>query len=179
MDRTLRFGLALPSVRLQVHKDCIDLANALSVIVGCFNQHSSEQLRGRTGHSQHVATATLRGARRPASLLDDRLDRVRRDAPAPARRGAHPPPHREVGGVAAARGGGAFHLWLTSPALEVLDITFALNLGWATPPRTEHGGFICQPLHAPRDNPIYHPTLGDGFFLQSGAAVSINLAPPR
>jgi hypothetical protein len=33
--------------------------------------------------------------------------------------------------------------------------------------------------HPPRDNPIYHPTLvGDDFFLQSGAAVSINLAPP-
>jgi hypothetical protein len=34
------------------------------------------------------------------------------------------------------------------------------------------------PLH-PQGNPIYHPTLvGDDFFLQSGAAVSINLALP-
>ena len=32
---------------------------------------------------------------------------------------------------------------------------------------------------AAQGNPIYHPTLvGDDFFLQSGAAVSINLAPP-
>jgi hypothetical protein len=32
----------------------------------------------------------------------------------------------------------------------------------------------------PASSPIYHPTLvGDDFFLQSGAAVSINLAPPR
>jgi hypothetical protein len=28
-DRTLRFGLALPPIRLQVRKDCIDLAKAL------------------------------------------------------------------------------------------------------------------------------------------------------
>ena len=27
------------------------------------------------------------------------------------------------------RAGVPFHLWMTSPALEVLDITFALNLG--------------------------------------------------
>ncbi len=38
---------------------------------------------------------------------------------------------------------------------------------------------IYQPVHAPQGNPIYHPTLvGDDFFLQGGAAVSINLAPP-
>jgi hypothetical protein len=24
-----------------------------------------------------------------------------------------------------------FHLWLTSPACENLDVTFAMNLGWA------------------------------------------------
>jgi len=47
-DRTLRFGLALPPIRLQVRKDCIDLAKALPVIIDCFNQHSSEKLRGRT-----------------------------------------------------------------------------------------------------------------------------------
>jgi hypothetical protein len=47
-DRTLRFGLALPPIRLQVRKGCIDLAKALPVIVDCFNQHSSDQLRSRT-----------------------------------------------------------------------------------------------------------------------------------
>jgi hypothetical protein len=30
-DRTLRFGLALPPIRLQVRKYCIDLAKALPV----------------------------------------------------------------------------------------------------------------------------------------------------
>lgn len=47
-DRTLRLGLALPPIRLQVHKDCIDLAKALPVIVDYFNQHSSDKLRVRT-----------------------------------------------------------------------------------------------------------------------------------
>jgi hypothetical protein len=47
-DRTPRFGLALPLIRLQVRKDCIDLAKALPVIVDCYNQHPSDKLRGRT-----------------------------------------------------------------------------------------------------------------------------------
>jgi hypothetical protein len=29
------------------------------------------------------------------------------------------------------RKGLPFHIWLTSPALEIIDVTFAMNLGWA------------------------------------------------
>jgi hypothetical protein len=80
--------------------------------------------------------------------------------------------------VAWQREGVPFHLWLTSPALEVLDVTFALNLGWATSAEDCARRVIYQPRHPPRDNPIYHPTLvGDDFFVQSGAAVSIKLTP--
>ena len=33
------------------------------------------------------------------------------------------------------REGGPLHLWLTSPACEILDVTFAMNLGWASTSR--------------------------------------------
>jgi hypothetical protein len=66
------------------------------------------------------------------------------------------------------REGVPFHLWLTSPALEVLDLTFALNLGWPPPPRTALGGSSTSLFMHP-GHPIYHPTLvGDDFFQQSG-----------
>ena len=29
------------------------------------------------------------------------------------------------------RKGVPFHIWLTSPACEILDVTFAMNNGWA------------------------------------------------
>jgi hypothetical protein len=47
-DRTVRFGLALPPIRLLVRKNCIDLAKALPVIVDYFNRHSGEALVGQT-----------------------------------------------------------------------------------------------------------------------------------
>ena len=59
------------------------------------------------------------------------------------------------------------------PALEVLDVTFALNLGWATSAADCARRVIYQPLNAPGGNPIYHPTIvGDDFFLRSGGAHS-------
>ena len=106
-NRTLRLGLALLPIRLQVRKDCIDLPKALPVIVDCFNQHPSDKLRGRTAAIHNMLQPRLSEALGglPLYLTDDRLDRARRDAPGPTWRGADQDvPHREVGGVAA-RGG--------------------------------------------------------------------------
>jgi hypothetical protein len=55
-------GHALPPIRLQVRKDCIDLAKALPVIIECFNQHSSDQLRGRTAAIHNMLQPRLSAA---------------------------------------------------------------------------------------------------------------------
>jgi hypothetical protein len=68
----------------------------------------------------------------------------------------------------------AFHFWLTSPALEVLDVTFALNLGWARSAKDCARRVVYQSSNSAAGNPVYHPTLiGDDFLVQSGAALSL------
>jgi len=58
-----------------------------------------------------------------------------------------------------------FHLWLTTPAFEVVDITFAMNFGWAKN-REECARLVFYyPADKPQSNPIHHPTLaGVDFF---------------
>ena len=73
-ERTLRFGLALPPIRLLVRKDCIDLAKALPVIVDYFNRHSGEGLVGRPW--PFTTCCCRRSATHSAAAppVDDRLD---------------------------------------------------------------------------------------------------------
>ena len=178
-DRTLRLGLALPPIRLQVRKDCIDLTKALPVIVDCYNQHPSDRLRGRTAAIHNMLQPRLSEALGGLPLYLS-IGWIELDGTPRVQHGEERIRMFLTEKWAAwQREGVPFHLWFTSPALEVLDITFALNLGWATSAEDCARRVIYQPLHAPRGNPIYHPTIvGDDFFLQSGAAVSINLAPP-
>ena len=70
------------------------------------------------------------------------------------------------------REGLPFHIWLTSPALEILDVTFAMNLGWAKT-REECGRLIIyQSHHDVSKEPIYHPMLvGEQFFARIGIVV--------
>ncbi len=70
------------------------------------------------------------------------------------------------------REGCPFHLWLTSPACEILDVTFALNLGWAKS-RVDCARLLVyqSAYHPPRDS-VYHPTLvGPDFFHKTGGVL--------
>lgn len=51
------------------------------------------------------------------------------------------------------------NLWLTSPAFEILDVTFAMNLGWATNREECAHLIVYQSAHEPPGDSIYHPTL--------------------
>jgi hypothetical protein len=63
------------------------------------------------------------------------------------------------------REGLPFHIWLTSPALEILDVTFAMNLGWPKSREECARLIIYQSIDDLRREPIYHPTLvSDSFF---------------
>jgi hypothetical protein len=175
-DRTVRFGLALPPIRLLVRKSCIDLAKALPVIVDYFNRHSGEGLVGQTMAIHNMLLPPLCDALGgvPLQLTIGWIEF----------NGTPRMQHGEAliqrflteKWAAWHREGVPFHLWLTSPALEVLDVTFALNLGWATSAEDCARRVIYQSLHAPQGNPIYHPTLvGDDFFVQSGANRSLSI----
>lgn len=172
-DRTLKLGLALPRARLLVRKNCIDLTKALPVVVDYFNQHPGDQLIGQTKAIHETLLPTLSDALsvplqltigwiefNGAPLMQHGEDLIQMFL-----REKLPAWHRE---------GVPFHLWMTSPALEILDVTFALNLGWAKSAEDCARRVIYQSLDAPRGNPVYHPTLvGDDFFVQSGVIVDL------
>ena len=68
------------------------------------------------------------------------------------------------------REGIPFHLWLTSPVGEVVDITFAMNCGWAKNRQECDQLLVYQTAHTSRGDHVFHPTLvGPYFFHQSGA----------
>jgi hypothetical protein len=64
--------------------------------------------------------------------------------------------------------GCSFHLCLTSPACEILDVTFAMNLGWA-----ETKEECADPIAArAAGDSIYHPTpAGPDFFHKTGGVL--------
>ena len=164
-----------------MRKDCIDLTKALPVIVDCFNQHPSDKLRGRTAAIHNMLQPRLSEALGGVPLYLT-IGWIELDGTPRVQHGEERIRMFLTEKWAAwQREGVPFHLPGSSPpsSLEVLDFTFALNLGWATSAEDCARRVIYQPVHAPQGNPIYHPTIvGDDFFLQSGAAVDIKLAPP-
>jgi hypothetical protein len=65
-----------------------------------------------------------------------------------------------------------FHLWLTSPACEILDVTFAMNLSWAKSKEECADLIVYQSAHEPPGDSIYHPTLvGADFFHKTGGVL--------
>lgn len=70
------------------------------------------------------------------------------------------------------REGVPFHLWLTSPACEILDVTFAMNLGWAKTKEECADLIVYQSARDPPGDSIYHPTLvGPDFFHKTGGVL--------
>ena len=66
------------------------------------------------------------------------------------------------------REGLPFHLWLTSPAGEVLDVTFSMNLGWANTREECDQLIVYQSAQALASDHLNHTTLvGPGYFHQT------------
>jgi len=63
-------------------------------------------------------------------------------------------------------------LWLTSLACEILDVTFAMNVGWAKNREDCTRLLVYQSAHDPPDDSVYHPTLvGPDFFQKTGGVL--------
>jgi len=171
MERTERLGLGAPAVRVVVRKDCVDMAKTMPVLLDYFARHDPGELIGQTA-AIHFALVPLlvRETGIPFQLTigwmvhDGRI--IFKHDEETYRRFL-----REK--LAAwSREGVPFHLWLTSPAYEVLDVTFAMNLGWAKTREQCEKLVIYQSAHALPVKDVYHPMLiGPDFFQKTGAVL--------
>ena len=170
IDRTEAFGLSAPP-RVLVAKDCVDMARTMPVLLDYFDKQRPEELVGQTA-AIHFALVPLlvRKTGIPFQLTigwmvhdgrvifqhdEETIRRFLRDKL-----------------DAWTREGIPFHLWLTSPACEVLDITFAMNLGRAQTRERCEQLVIYQSAHAAAGKNVYHPMLvGPEFFSKTGAVL--------
>jgi hypothetical protein len=172
IDRTESFGLkALP--RILVAKDCVDPDRTLVVLLDYFDRHSPEELVGQTAAiNVALIPLLLEETGVPFNLTIGWIELAGK----PRFQHGEDLIRRFMSERLSAwqREGVAFHLWLTSPAFEVLDVTFGMNNGWA------HNRDECARLviYKPADangDPIYHPTLiGEDFFRQTGLMVEFD-----
>ena len=173
LDRTERLGLGAAPVRLVVRNDCVDMAKVMPVLLDYFDRHRPEELIGQTA-AIHFALVPLlvRETGIPFQLtigwmVHDGRTIFQHDEETILR-------FLREKLAAWSREGMPFHLWLTSPAYEVIDVTFAMNLGWAKTREQCEQLVIYQPAHAPADKNVYHPmVIGPEFFNQSGATVTL------
>ena len=170
IERTEEYGFD-PPTRLLVKKDCVDMQRLLPVLLDFFERSPPDSMIGqtaaihfalvpllydKTGIPFNLTIGWLVRKGKPLCQHDERLIQ------------------RFIGGNTDAwlEEGCPFHLWLTSPAFEILDVTFAMNLGWAKNREECAGLIVYQSAHDPPGDSIYHPTLvGADFFHKTGGVL--------
>jgi len=162
LERTAYFGLPTPP-RILVAKDCVHPDRTLSVLLDYFDTHRRVELVGQTVAINLALIPLLLAATSvPFQLTIGWIEqqgraRFKHDEDLIAR-------FLVLKEEAWRREGLPFHVWLTSPALEIPDVTFAMNLGWAKTREDCAGLIIYQSLHDYAKEPIYLPTLVGGAF---------------
>jgi hypothetical protein len=170
IDRTEQYGFEAP-MRLLVKKDCVDMRTLQPVLLDFFERSSPDSMIGQTA-AIHFALVPLLYDKTgiPFNLTIGWL----------VRKGKSLCQHDErliqrfIEGNTDAwlEEGCPFHLWLTSPAFEILDVTFAMNLGWAKTKEECADLIVYQSAHDPPTESIYHPTLvGPDFFQKTGGVL--------
>ena len=171
--RTERLGLLRAPIRMIVRKDCVDMSAVMPVLLEYFSRHDPAELVGQTLAIHYALVPLLvsktdipfqltigwmvRDGRTICQHDEETIRRFMREKFA-----------------AWSREGVPFHLWLTSPAYEIIDVTYAMNLGQARTREQCEQLVIYQSSHAPAGENVYHPMLvGPEFFNQTGVAVSL------
>ena len=157
MDRTADFGLQTPP-RVLVYNDCVDPDRTLQVLLNYFDRHRPVELVGQpVAINLALMPLLLEATGVPFQLTIGWIEQQGR---------AHFKHNEDLIARFLAlkeeawrREGLPFHIWLTSPALEILDVTFAMNLGWAKTREECARLIIYQSIHDSVKEPIYHPTL--------------------
>jgi hypothetical protein len=172
VERTEALGLQVPP-RILVKKDCIDIQRTLPVLLDYFEEHTPQELIGQTAAIDVALIPRLLEATGvPFQLTFGWI--VREGRPI-FQHGAATLRHFMTQKLAAwQREGVPFHIWLTSPACEILDLTFAMNLEWASTREECAQRVIHRSLHEFQADPVYHPTIvGEDFFRQTGLLIDI------
>jgi hypothetical protein len=123
-DRAERLALKAPP-RVLVAKDCVDPDRTLEVLLEYFARHTSEELVGQTVAINTALIPLLLEATGVALQLT--IGWIELDGKPKFRHGEETLRRFMTEKLSAWRREGVpFHLWLTSPACEVLDVTFAM-----------------------------------------------------
>jgi hypothetical protein len=170
INRTEEFGFEAPP-RILVKKDCVDMQTLRPVLLDFFERSPPDSMIGQTA-AIHFALVPLLYDKTgiPFNLTIGWL----------VRNGKSICQHDErliqrfIEGNTDAwlEEGCPFHLWLTSPACEILDVTFAMNLGYAKDREECADVIVYQSAHEPPGDSSYHPTLvGPDFFHKTGGVL--------
>jgi hypothetical protein len=171
-ERTESFGLQAPP-RVLVAQDCVDPDRTLALLLEYFDRYTSEELVGQTAAiNTTLIPLLLEATGIPFQLT---IGWIELDGKAKFQHGDDTIRRFMIEkDVAWQRAGVPFHLWLTSPACEIVDVTFAMNLGWAKSREECASLVIYKSVHSSQGDPIYHPTvIGEDFLMQSGLLIEL------
>jgi hypothetical protein len=170
IDRTERFGFESPP-RVLVRKNCVDMNIVRPVLLDYFGRSSPKSMIGQTA-AIHFALVPLLYDKTgiPFNLTIGWM--VRKGKPIYQHDEELVQRFVQEKTQAWLSLGCPFHLWLTSPACEILDVTFAMNLGWAKNRQDCSRLLVYQSVNELRSDSVYHPTLvGPGFFHKTGGVL--------
>lgn len=170
IDRTLAFGFETAR-RVLVRKDCVDMHALRPVLLDYLERRPPDSMIGQTA-AIHFALVPLL-YEKTGILFNLTVGWIVRNGKA-----IYQHDERliqrfiERNTDAWLEEGCPFHLWLTSPACEILDVTFAMNLGWAKNREECAELIVYQSAHDAPGDLIYHPTLvGPDFFHKTGGVL--------
>ena len=170
IDRTGEFGFE-PPMRLLMKKDCVDMHAVRPLLLEYFERSPPDSMIGQTA-AIHFALVPLlyEKTRIPFNLT---IGWIVRNGKAIYQHDERLIQRFIEGNTQAWLDEGCpFHLWLTSPAFEILDVTFAMNLSWAKNREECADLIVYQSAHYPPGESIYHPTLvGPDFFHKTGGVL--------
>jgi hypothetical protein len=168
IERTERFGFEAPP-RVIAQKDGVDMFVVMPVLLDFYEGNSPEDLMGqtmainfalvpelhkKTGIHFNLTTGWMVREGRPIFPHDD--DLIRRFI--------------KGGSDEWLKAGFPFHLWLTAMSCEIVDVTFAMNMGHALTRAQCARRVVYQSARVLAEDFIYHPTVvGPDFYYKTGA----------
>jgi len=170
IDRTEEFGFE-PPMRLLMKKDCIDMLALRPVLLELFERSPPDSIIGQTAAIYFALVPLLYD--KTAIHFNMTIGWIVRNGKAIYQHDERLIQRFIAGNTDAwLQEGCPFHLWLTSPACEILDISFAVNLGWAKTQEEYADLIVYQSAHEPPGECVYHPTLvGPDFFHRTGGVL--------
>ena len=173
VDRTESLGLQGPP-RILVKKACVDPDRLLAVLLDYFDRHAPEEMLGQTLTINSELVELL--DREMGVPFQMTFGYVEMYGQRYGECSEYTFQHYLVDKVKAwTRDGVPFHVWLTSPACEVVDVTWAMNLGTVRTREVCARRVIYKPLDSPHSSPpTYHPiVVGEDFLYQSGCVLEL------